>query len=173
MRLSILVAGSLALSVLFAPPMRARAETVDTQVGNTFSDGGTFPLVLALATTSGKLKQAAILVEGPDPSKEEYKRRAAFFPDKAHWQEFVKLWNQARNTPAPSKSTNSLRSSTAIGSCFDAVDATMAMVSVNEDGTIQIDVIDSDKWPMMFRLQPGDFDEFGSAVAKVTAYFGN
>lgn len=177
MGLRVLLAGSFLCALLCAPPMGARAQTqatvMDTVIGNALSDGGTFEQLMALETVNGDTKGALIMVQGPDPSKDEYKPRFAFFADKPEWNKFVNLWNQARATPPPAKSATVLSNSTSIGSSLDPTTATMVSVSVNEDATIEIDVIGPDKWPMLFRLRPKDFDEFGKDVATVSDYFGN
>jgi hypothetical protein len=177
MRLSIGLAGALVLSLLYALPIGVRAQTIDTQVGNPLSGSGClgcpFDQLIGLQTASGNKKAAVMVVQGPDPTKDGDKPRGAYFPDKAHWGEFVKLWNQARATHAPAKNTNIIDNSTKIGKYLDLGTQTMAFVSVNEDATIEIVVIGPDKWPMMFYLRPKDFDEFGQDVTTVSAYFGN
>jgi hypothetical protein len=164
-------AGALALSVLGAMPHCARAALVDTQIG-AFVDGQTFEHVLGLATASDRSqKTAAIIIRGPDPSKDEYKPRAAFFSDPQQWDQLVALWNKARLTRPP-KRTNINGDSIKIGSYFDGTSAALVQMSVNDDATIEFDLIDKDKWPMLFRLRAKDFEEFDRAVKAVSAYFG-
>jgi hypothetical protein len=165
------VAGAIAFMLLGTMPERAGAGEIDTQVG-AFSDGGTFEYVLGLATASDASDMAAaILIRGPDPSKDEYKRRAAFFSDGQRWDQFAVLWNQARRIHPP-KRTNINGDSIDIGKYFDRSVEALLSVSVNDDATIEFDLIDKDKWPMLFRLRPKDFNEFDSDVKKVSEYFG-
>src|ERR1700720_2536658 len=101
MGLRALAAGAIALSLMGAMPERVNAAFVDTQVG-AYSDGGTFEHVLGLATASDMgQRAAAIIIRGPDPSKDEYKPRAAIFSHKQQWGQFTALWNKARHTQAP------------------------------------------------------------------------
>jgi hypothetical protein len=164
------VAGLLACFLVGVALPGARAQTIDTQAGNPLSDGGTFAQLIGLQTASGDKKAAIIVIQGPEPTKDEYKPRWAGFPDKAHWDQFAALWNQARGTKPPAR-TNINGDSTKIGQYWDDAGQVLLTVEVNDDATIEINVMGPDKWPMMFRLQPKDFDEFGRNVATVTAYF--
>ena len=171
MKFRAFVAGALVIFLVGAMPDRTLAGEIDTQVG-AFSDGGTFEYVLGLATSSDTSdKAAALLIRGPDPSKEEYKRHAAFFSDRHQWGQFAALWDLARHTRPP-KRTNINGNSIHIGKYFDNAAQALVSVSVNDDATIEFDLVDPDKWPMLFRLQPKDFKEFDRDVKKVSAYFG-
>jgi hypothetical protein len=117
-------AGAIALSVLSAMPRCARAAFVDTQI-SAFADGQTSEHVLGLATASDKSqKTAALIIRGPDPSKDEYKPRAAFFSDPHQWDQLVALWNKARLTRPP-KRTNINGDSVKVGSYFDGTSAAL------------------------------------------------
>jgi hypothetical protein len=164
-------AGAIALSVLSAMPRCARAAFVDTQI-SAFADGQTSEHVLGLATASDKSqKTAALIIRGPDPSKDEYKPRAAFFSDPHQWDQLVALWNKARLTRPP-KRTNINGDSVKVGSYFDGTSAALLQMSVNDNATIEFDLVDKDKRPILFELRPKDFEEFDRAVKAVSAYFG-
>lgn len=166
-------------------PVDERIAGVNTQVG-AFSDGGPYKNVLSLATASDASKRlAAIIIRGPDPTKEDDKPLAMIFTklggtkDGYAWSQFVAAWEKARRTMSPKKSANKEDvTSIMIGSFGfgaglggDAGNAGVD-VSVNDDATISIDleVIGSSH---QFRLQSKNFEEFGRDVAKVSAYFAN
>ena len=108
------LAGAIALTVLGAMPQGAGAAFVDTQIG-AFSDRQTYEFVLGLATASNSSqKTAALIIRGPDPSKDEYKPRAGYFDSRHQWDQLVALWNKARGTQPP-KRTNDKPESIKIG----------------------------------------------------------
>ncbi len=171
MRLPSFVAGSLVFSSLCVLQICARAQSIDTQAGNAFSDGSTSAYLMCLATASGDKKLAGMIIRGPDPKQDIYKPRVAYFADQTEWDKFVQLWSRARATKAPTR-TNINGDSTDVGKYWDDVDQVLVTVAVNDDATIEFDIVDADKNPLLFRLRPKDFDEFSRDVATVTAYFG-
>ena len=167
MRFRSIVTSAIVLLVL-GVTLECATALVDKQVG-AFGDGQTFEYAIGLATASDKNpKTAAIIIAGSDRTKFEYKPRAIFFDSEAKWNQLVSLWQKARVT-RPLKRTNINGNSIDIGNYFDG-DA-LITVSVNDDATVSLDLVDKDKWPMLFRLRPEDFDGFDSAVKKVSAYF--
>ena len=44
-------------------------------------------------------------------------------------------------------------------------------MSVNDDATIEFAVMTKDKWPMLFRLRPDDFQEFDRDLKSISVYF--
>ena len=103
MRLPRFLAGSLVFSSLCALPICARAQTIDTQAGNAFSDGGAASNLMCLATASGDKKLAGMIIRGPDPKQDIYKPRIAYFVDQSEWDKFVQLWSRARTLKAPAR----------------------------------------------------------------------
>ena len=171
MRLPSFLAGSLAFLSLCVLPICARAQAIDTQAGNAFSDGGTASYLMCLATASGDKKMAGMIIRGPDPKVDIYKPRVAYFSDQSEWDKFVQLWSRARATKAPAR-TNLNGDSTPVGKYWDDADQVLMTVAVDDDATIEFAIVDADKNPFLFRLRPKDFDEFTRDVATVTAYFG-
>jgi hypothetical protein len=171
MRLPRFLAGPLVFSSLCALPICARAQTIDTQAGNAFSDGGAAANLMCLATASGDKKLAGMIIRGPDPKQDIYKPRIAYFVDQSEWDKFVQLWSRARTLKAPAR-TNANGDSTDVGKYWDDADQVLVTVAVNDDLTIEFDIVDADKNPLLFRLRPKDFDEFSRDVVTVSAYFG-
>jgi hypothetical protein len=165
------LAGSLVFSSLFLLQILARAQSIDTQAGNAFVDGSAAAYLMCLATASGDKKLAGMIVRGHDPKQDIYKPRVAYFADETEWDKFVQLWSRARTTKAPAH-TNINGDSTNVGKYWDDADQVLVTVAVNDDATIEFDIVDADKIPVLFRLRPKDFDEFSRDVATVTGYFG-
>jgi hypothetical protein len=157
---------SISLFLLGTMPKCARAAVVDTQIA-AFTDDENYALGLATASDKNE-KTAAIVIAGPDRTQEEFKPRSAFFSNESQWDELAALWNKARQTQPPQR-TNINGDAIKVGQYFDG--NALVSVSVNDDATIEFDLIDKDRSPMLFSLRPQDVSDFDSAVKQVSAYF--
>lgn len=167
MRFRALLVGSLVWFLLGSEPVSAWAQTVDTQVGDTFIYGQNY---MCLATAHGDQRLAAFIVRGPGPDKDEPISTAVYFSNKAEWDRFVSLWSQA-HAKLPAARDNSNGGSFDIGNYEDEGVQGLLKVKV-EDEHIYFYMIDKRKWVLVFRLEPKDFDAFGRNVEKVSDYFG-
>jgi hypothetical protein len=177
MKFRAFVAGAIVLSLLGAMPARAEdGDAITRKYVGIFYDGGR---ALGLLTANNKSQRAvALIIQGSDPSKKEYKPRYAWFDDAHQWDKLVALWDQARRTPPPmptpltgTPTSMNMGTSTDIGSYWDSSSEALVDVSVTSDATIEFSLVDKDKWPMFFELQPKDFEEFDRDVKQVSTFF--